>query len=68
MRQDVEFQAEGRRLRGWLYVPDQGSPPYPAVVMAYGFWAVKEVYLDRLAEAFAEAGQHLLPARVLVTA
>ena len=56
MRQDVEFQAEGPRLRGWLYIPDQGSPPYPTVVMAHGFSAVKEMYLDRFAEAFAEVG------------
>jgi fermentation-respiration switch protein FrsA (DUF1100 family) len=56
MRQDVEFQADGPRLRGWLYTPDGGRPPYATVVMAHGFSAVKEMYLDRFAEAFAEAG------------
>jgi fermentation-respiration switch protein FrsA (DUF1100 family) len=56
MRQDVEFQAEGPRLRGWLFTPDTGTPPFPAVVMAHGFSAVKEMYLDRFAEAFAEGG------------
>jgi uncharacterized protein len=56
MRQDVEFQAEGPRLRGWLYTPDVGGPPFPTVVMAHGFSAVKEMYLDRFAEAFAEGG------------
>src|SRR5438128_11585471 len=56
MRQDVEFQAEGPRLRGWLYTPDAGSAPFPTVVMAHGFSAVKEMYLDRFAEAFAEVG------------
>ena len=56
MRQDVEFQAEGPRLRGWLYTPDVGEPPFPTVVMAHGFSAVKEMYLDRFAEAFAESG------------
>src|ERR671928_546064 len=56
MRQDVEFQAEGPRLRGWLYTPDGGGPPFPTVVMAHGFSAVKEMYLDKFAEAFAEAG------------
>src|SRR5919205_1045220 len=56
MRQDVEFQAEGPRLRGWLYIPAEGGPPFPTVVMAHGFSAVKEMYLDRFAEAFAEVG------------
>jgi uncharacterized protein len=56
MRQDVEFQAEGPRLRGWLYTPESGGPPFPTVVMAHGFSAVKEMYLDRFAEAFAEVG------------
>ena len=56
MRQDIEFRAEGPRLRGWLYTPDSGSAPFPTVVMAHGFSAVKEMYLDRFAEIFAAAG------------
>src|ERR671932_2708506 len=56
MRQDIEFQAEGPRLRGWLFTPDAGSGPFPTVVMAHGFSAVKEMYLDRFAEVFAAAG------------
>jgi hypothetical protein len=56
MRQDVEFDAEGVTLRGWLYTPDGGGASAPTVVMAHGFSAVKEMYLDRFAESFAEAG------------
>jgi uncharacterized protein len=56
MRTDVEFGAEGVTLRGWLYVPDGASGPVPTVVMAHGFSAVKEMYLDRFAEAFAATG------------
>ncbi len=56
MRQDVEFDAEGVTLRGWLYTPDGAGESAPTVVMAHGFSAVKEMYLDRFAEAFAEAG------------
>jgi uncharacterized protein len=56
MRQDVEFDAEGVTLRGWLYTPDGASGPAPTVVMAHGFSAVKEMYLDRFAETFASAG------------
>ncbi len=56
MRIDVEFDAEGVALRGWLYVPDGATGPVPTIVMAHGFSAVKEMYLDRFAEAFAAAG------------
>ena len=56
MREDVEFDADGVTLRGWLYIPDGTSGPAPTVVMAHGFSAVKEMYLDRFAEAFAGAG------------
>jgi dienelactone hydrolase len=46
MRQDIEFDAEGVTLRGWLYRPDAAAGPVPTVVMAHGFSAVKEMYLD----------------------
>lgn len=56
MRRDIEFNAEGVTLRGWLYLPDGATAPVPAVVMAHGLSAVKEMYLDRYAEVFAAAG------------
>src|SRR5213593_3850755 len=54
-RTDVEFNAEGTTLRGWLYRPDRDDS-VPGVVMAHGYSAVKEMYLDAFAEVFAEAG------------
>ncbi len=54
-RTDVEFNAEGTILRGWLYRPD-GDGVVPGVVMAHGYSAVKEMYLDAFAEVFAQAG------------
>ena len=56
MRKDISFNAEGTTLRGWLYTPDDYTGALPAVVMAHGFSAVKEMHLDRFAEAFAKAG------------
>ena len=57
MRQDVEFKTEdGITLRGWHYLPDNRSGKVPTIVMAHGFSAVKEMYLDRFAQAFADAG------------
>jgi uncharacterized protein len=57
MRKDVDFKTEdGITLRGWHYLPDNRSGKVPTIVMAHGFSAVKEMYLDRFAEAFANAG------------
>jgi fermentation-respiration switch protein FrsA (DUF1100 family) len=57
MRTDIEFKTEdGVTLRGWHYVPDDRRGKVPTIVMAHGFSAVKEMYLDRFAEAFAAAG------------
>jgi len=56
MRQDIEFDAEGVTLRGWLYLPDGATGPVATVVMAHGFSAVKEMYLDSFAEAFTIGG------------
>jgi fermentation-respiration switch protein FrsA (DUF1100 family) len=57
MRSDIEFKAEdGTMLRGWHYRPERGGPRHPTVVMAHGFSAVKEMYLDRYAERFAAQG------------
>ncbi len=56
-RSNIEFISEGVALRGWLYAPrGTHAGPHPAIVMAHGFSAVKEQYLDRYAEVFAAAG------------
>lgn len=56
MRRDVEFPAVDVTLRGWIYTPDSGTGPFPTVVVAHGFTAVKEQSLDQLGEALAAAG------------
>ncbi len=57
MRKDIEFKTQdGVTLLGWHYLPDQYSGKLPTIVMAHGFSAVKEMYLDKFAEVFAEAG------------
>lgn len=57
MRKDIEFKAEdGTVLRGWHFIPDRSSGRSPTIVMAHGYSAVKEMYLDSFAEKFAEAG------------
>ena len=51
MRTDVEFKTQdGATLAAWHYLPDQHSGKVPTIVMAHGFSAVKEMYLDKFAE------------------
>jgi fermentation-respiration switch protein FrsA (DUF1100 family) len=59
-RRDVEFDAEGTVLRGWFYPGADATGPAATVVMAHGFSAVKEMYLDSFAEVFAAAGLNVL--------
>ena len=58
MRDDVTFLSQGLRCAGWLYLPDdlKSGEQRPAIVMAPGFSAVKEMYFDAFAERFVAAG------------
>ena len=61
MRRDIEFKTEdGVILRGWLYSPDDARSSVPTVVMAHGFSALKENYLDSYGEVFAASGLGVL--------
>lgn len=57
MRQDVKFAAlDGTQLAAFLYIPNSGQGPFPAVVLSHGFGAVKEMGLDQYADVFCSAG------------
>jgi uncharacterized protein len=58
MRRKISFTSKHLRCVGWLYKPDDlaKGQKAPAIVMAHGFSAVKEMYLDRFAERFVAAG------------
>ena len=57
-RRDVTFKSQGLDCAAWYYVPKElkSGERCPAIVMAHGFSLVKEAYLDKFAEKFAEAG------------
>lgn len=58
-REDIEFDADGIKLRGWLYQPvshEGCAEKYPAIVMAGGYGTTKEMYTDLFAEKFAASG------------
>jgi len=59
-RRDIEFSAEDVTLRGWFYPAQGPGTSHPTIVMAHGYSAVKEMYLDRYAEVFAAAGLNAL--------
>ena len=60
MRRNVALGGFGGTvLRGWYYMPE-GVEGAPAVVMAHGFSAVKEMALDPFACALCEAGMAVL--------
>lgn len=54
-RIDVAFDSQGVHCAAWLYLPDS-SRPYPCVILAHGFGAIREMRLPAYAERFVQAG------------
>lgn len=59
-RQNVQFTSADTFCAAWLCLPTQQTQPRPAVVLAHGLGAVKEMGLQPYAEAFANAGYVVL--------
>lgn len=57
-RRDVTFASQGLKCAAWYYVPKgvKVDEKRPAIVMAHGWSATKEMYLDNFASKFADAG------------
>jgi fermentation-respiration switch protein FrsA (DUF1100 family) len=57
-RRDVQFQSGDSFAAGWFFLPEQARSGalVPAVAMAHGVGFVKEMYIERFARHFAEAG------------
>ncbi len=55
MRIDVTFDSQETRCAAWLYHPD-GEGPYPCVILAPGFGAIRAARLHAYAERFVQAG------------
>lgn len=55
-RSDIEFDADGQTIRGWLFRPRDPASPPPLVVLGGGFSCVKEMGLPAFATRFAAAG------------
>lgn len=57
-RIDVRFPSGSAECGGWLFLPAGANAdhPVPAVAMAHGMGAVKEMYIEPFARSFAQAG------------
>ena len=57
-RRDVRFESGDTFAAGWLFLPEQAKSEarVPAVAMAHGLGAVKEMFLEPFARRFAGAG------------
>ena len=55
-RDDIEFNADGETIRGWLFRPSAAQGDTPLIVLGGGFAAVKEMGMADFAEHFAAAG------------
>lgn len=55
-RRDVTFASGAAECAGWFFPPVGGAAGAPAVAMAHGMGAVKEMYIEQFARRFAEAG------------
>ena len=57
-RRDATFKSADNLCAAWFFAPQQATAgrQVPAVAMAHGVGAVKEMYIDFFARRFAEAG------------
>jgi fermentation-respiration switch protein FrsA (DUF1100 family) len=55
-RSDVRFSVNDTALSAWLYLPEQGSGPFPCIIMGHGLGGTREMGLDPYALRFRQAG------------
>ena len=53
-REDIEFNADGETIRGWLFRPSAGPDKAPLIVLGNGFAAVKEMGMAAYAERLTD--------------
>ena len=51
-----QFQSQGTRCFGWLWLPGEHTGPPPVVIMAHGYGAQMDFGLPAFAERFVNAG------------
>jgi len=61
-KRDVTFKSGDSFAAGWFFLPEHAGSgtAVPAVAMAHGIGAVKEMFLEPIARRFADAGLAVL--------
>lgn len=57
IRKNISFESNGFKIKGWIYHPKNQLHEknlIPCIIMAHGFSALKEHYLDKFAHYFVE--------------
>ncbi len=57
-REDIEFEVEGLKIKGWFYSPNNKKSP--CIVMNHGFCGTKDFILEDFALRFIEEGYRVL--------
>ena len=47
-RENVDFEVDGLKLSGWLYLPDERTEPVGCVILSQGFCGTKDMLLEKL--------------------
>ncbi len=58
-RKNISFNSDGITLRGWFY-KQKSESQRPCIILTHGFSALKEHYLDKFADKFANAGFNVM--------
>lgn len=55
-RENIAFNVDGEKIKGWLYLPVDSLKPVPCVLLFQGFCGTKDMLLEKYALRFVEAG------------
>jgi pimeloyl-ACP methyl ester carboxylesterase len=55
-REEIVYEVEGEKVRGWLYLPEERKRLVPCIILSHGFGGTKDTLLERYALRFNEAG------------
>src|SRR5665648_1303539 len=59
-RHDIEYEFNGTKVRGWLYLPAASGKPAPLIILSQGFNGTKDAILEKYALKFVQNGYCLL--------
>jgi len=55
-RQDIEYEVDGTKVSGWIYLPTAAEKPVPLIILSQGFNGTKDAILEKYALKFVQNG------------